>query len=437
MKFLILTQYFPPEIGAPQTRLHAMVRELQELGHKVEVVTALPNYPRGRIFPGYKWTLYRREDLGGAAVHRVWLFPAMGAGIARMLNYCSFAVMCLLGLIFAEKPDYLFVESPPLVLTLPACLYSFMRRVPVILNISDLWPDSIRAMGLMKDGPALEFLYRLERWSYRKATYINAMTEGIRSSLLEEKMVPCAKVLFLPNGVDTRRYRPQATDTKLKQVLGLAGKKIILYAGTQGNAHGLEFVLSAAKLLEADQQIHFLFVGDGSERARLESLQHTLQLRNVTFRNPVPLENLPHYFSIAEGGLASMRNLPIFEGARPSKMFPTFACGKPLIFVGKGEGARLVEKAQAGIVVPPENPEALAQAVKDLVYNVELASALGANGRKYVEDNYRWSRLVGDWIGDLSGSRSPGLSTGVPTPRLPKIGGKVHPERPTHASHSR
>src|SRR5262249_16108194 len=153
-----------------------------------------------------------------------------------------------------------------------------------------------------------------------------------------------------------------------------------------------------AKLLQPHPEIHFLFVGDGSERARLEKLRHEMDLRNVTFRNPVPLETLAQYFSIAEGGLASMRDLKIMDGARPSKMFPLLACGKPLIFVGRGEGARLVEQANAGIVVPPGDAAALAGAVCKLIGDSHLASEMGTNGRQFVEKNHEWSTLVQDWI---------------------------------------
>lgn len=410
MKLLFLTQYFPPEIGAPQTRLQAMTYHLRELGHQVEVVTALPNYPNGRIFPGYHGTLYRREIINEIVIHRVWLYAALGGGLARMLNYASFSLTALIGLFAAEKPDYVFVESPPLSLTVPAYLYSRMKGTRFILNVADLWPDTAVEMGFVKEGFTLKILRWLEKWSYQKAAYVNAVTESIREVLLKEKNVPLAKTLFLPNGVDTARYRPQSGNAELKQALGLTGKKVILYAGTQGHAHGLEHVLSAAKILEAEQDIHFLFVGHGSERLRLEELQKQMGLKNVTFRNPVPLEQLPPYFSIAESGLASLRAIPIFDGARPSKMFPVMASGKPMIYAGKGEGAELIERAKAGVVVPPENPEALAKAVSRVVRDSQFAQQMGANGRKFVEEHHQWSVLVRDWVDTLAQSNSKSAS---------------------------
>jgi glycosyltransferase involved in cell wall biosynthesis len=392
-----------------------MVGELLHLGHQVEIVTALPNYPRSNIFPGYQGTFYRREERDGLVVHRVWLFAAMGRGLRRILNYASFAITCLFGLLRAQKPDYIFVESPPLLLAVPAYLFSRIWDVPFIFNVADLWPDSMREMHLVKSRFFLGLLESLESWTYRKAAYVSAVTEGIRQSLFIEKQVPEEKLLFLPNGVDTALYRPRPADAALKQALGLEGKRIILYAGTQGHAHGLEHVIRAAGLLGASPEHHFLFVGDGSERVHLEQLQERLGIRNVTFHNPVPMEQLPAYFSIADCGLASLRDLPFFECARPAKVFPVLASGKPLIFVGKGEGARLVQRANAGVVVPPGDPVALAKAVSAMLGDPQKAGEYGRNGRRFVETNLQWSRLVGDWLAQFESE-----------PAAPPSGAPIH-----------
>jgi len=406
MRLLILTQYFPPEVGAPQTRLLAMACGLRRLGHEVEVVTAMPNYPEGRIFKGYDWTFYRREVRDGITIRRVWLYPALGGGFKRILNYASFAFTCLLGLLLSKKPDYIFIESPSLLLSLPGFLFSRIWGVQLILNVADLWPDSVREKGFLKQGFLIELIAWLERWSYKKAAYVNAMTEGMRESLLRDKGVSPGKVLFLPNGVDTVLYRPRPEDTGLKSRLGLEGKKIVLYAGTQGHAHALEHVLYAAKLLEGQREIHFLFLGNGSARLGLEQLHKELKLRNVTFLNPIPLDQLPPYFSIAECGLSSLRDLPLFDGARPAKVFPILASGKPLIFVGRGEGALLVQRANAGIVVPPANPQALVETILLLTADPALALELGRNGREFVEANLQWSKLIGEWMDRLLESNS-------------------------------
>ena len=412
MKLLLLTLYFPPEIGAPQTRLRAMTSELKRLGHEVEVVTAMPNYPRGAIYPGYRGLFYRKEVRDGVVIRRLWAYAALGGGLRRALNYLSFTFLCILGLLRAGKPDYVFVESPPLILSLPGYLFSRLWRARLILNVADLSPKTEAAMGLLKSRLLLWLMSAYEAWIYRKADWINAITPGIQEYLLQEKKVPARKVLFLPNGVDTTLFQPRPADLALKQALGLDGKNIILYPGTHGHAHALDVVLQSAKLLENRPDIHFLFVGDGSDKARLQGIRNRLGLWNVTFHHPVSVEQLVRYFSIAECGLASLRAIPIYEAARPAKIFPIWASGKPLLLVGHGESAQLVERANAGIVVPPEKPEALADAVLRLMDNPDLRRTLGANGRTFVDQNLRWSQLIGDWLARLTPPNSANGSHG-------------------------
>jgi colanic acid biosynthesis glycosyl transferase WcaI len=401
MRFLLLTQYFPPEIGGAQTRLFSFATELLRLGHEVEVVTAMPNYPRGEFFPGYERAFYRREVSEGLTIHRVWLYPAIGGGLKRMLNYASFTLTSLYGLLRARRPDYLFVESPPLFLSFPAFLARLFWGSPFIFNVADLWPDVIVEGGFMKDGFVIRVLRALENWSYRRATYVNTVTDWIRSALLEKKGVPAEKLLFLPNGVDTERFQPRPVDEDLQSELGLEGKQVVLWAGTLGFAHGLEHVLQAAKILEHQTDVHFLFVGDGSAKADLLRLAQELELRNVTFRPPVSLEKIPAYYSIAMCGLASLINIPIYEGARPSKVFPVLAAGLPLIFIGTGEGARMVEQANAGLVVAAADPQQIVSAVTRLARDPRFARELGQNGRRFVENHLQWSRLVEDWLNSL------------------------------------
>jgi colanic acid biosynthesis glycosyl transferase WcaI len=400
-KFLILTQYFPPEIGGAPTRLQSVATELKRMGHEVEVLTGFPNYPRGKFFPGYEHGFYRRELRDGITIHRVWLYAATGGGVQRMLNYLSFSSTAFLGLLKTKRPDYIFVESPPIFLSVPAHLAGLLWGVPFIFNVSDMWPDVIVEGGFLKEGFLVRCMRVLERWSYRKALYVNAVTDGVRQDLLTKKSVPSEKVLFLPNGADTVRFQARPADNALKGRLGLAGRKVILWAGTLGFAHGLQHVLQAAKLLEETPHIHFLFVGDGSAKSEIVRLRDAMGLRNVTFHDSVQLEDLPPYFSIAEAGLASLIDLPLFEGARPSKVFPILASGKPLIFVGKGETARLVRQANAGVVVPAENPAALAHAVLQLMENSKLAQEFGRNGRLYVEANLTWSQVINEWLEQL------------------------------------
>lgn len=401
MRFLILTLYYPPEVGAPQVRLQAIVRELRRSGHEVEVVTALPNYPNGTILSEYRGRFYIREEIDSVVVHRVWLYAAMGSGLRRILNYVTFTVACLWGLWHSQRPDYIFVESPPLLLSIPGYLAARLFKTKMIFNVADLWPDVARELGLIKEGWLLRVAFRLERWSYRVAFKVSAVTEGIRSALIK-KGVPEAKVLFLPNGVDTEMFKPGPADLLMAQHLGLQGQKVILYAGTLGYVHGLETALRAARSLSNRPDIKFLFVGNGSEKEKLLKISHSNNLRNVQFLDPGPPDFVARLYSLSVAGLVVLRNVRTRSDFRSSKILPALAAGVPVVHSGNGEGARLVEQAQAGLITPPENPQALADAVVRLVDNPEWAKSLGHNGRQYAEEHLIWSKLLKKWTAQLA-----------------------------------
>ncbi|MBX2989424.1 MAG: glycosyltransferase family 4 protein [Bdellovibrionaceae bacterium] len=398
MKFLLLTQYFPPEVGAAQTRLATLVRELRREGHEVEIVTAFPNYPEGRIQAGYRG-LYRRDIWEGVVVHRLWLFASQGKALARLLNYLSFAVTaCLSVFVVRRKPDWIFVNSGPLFMSLPGAFLSWYFGRPMIFNVSDLWPRSVEHLR----GWGGKFFARLasglERWSYRRARYVNAITDGVREILLKEKKLPPEKVLFLPNGVDTRRFRPGSPDENLRERLGLRDRFVLIYPGNHGYAHALHRVLEAAKLLKArEPRAVFLFVGGGSEKESLMSQARELGLDNVVFHAPVPPEELARFIDLADVGLIHVRNSPLAGETRPAKMFPLMAQAKPILYAGFGEGAELLRQSQGGLSVPPEQPEQLAQAVSDMMKEGRLKD-WGANNRRFAEERFDTGRLIREWL---------------------------------------
>ena len=401
MRFLILSQYFPPEAGAAQARLAAFAKQLQASGHQVEVVTALPNYPGGHIYPEYRSSAYKDELWDGIPVHRVWLYASTGTGVRRMFNYASFALTSLAGLVRSVRPNYVFVESPPLTVSLPAFLTSRVWKSRVIFNISDLWPDSIVEMQVMREGWAIRRARAIERWSYRNATYICAVTEGIRDGLLQKGVSP-EKILFLPNGVDTQRFSPMPVNEKLRQELGLVGKQVVLYAGTHSYANSLECVLQAADILRADSAVHFLFVGAGSAKSSLLALAEGLRLRNVTFLDPVPEEKVSQLVSISLCGMACLADKPIFHTARPAKALAIMSCAKPVLFASGENGRHLIQEAEAGLVVSINQPAEIARAIQFLAANPDLAFRFGQNGRKYVVENLSWPKLVAEFLQQLT-----------------------------------
>jgi colanic acid biosynthesis glycosyl transferase WcaI len=404
LKFVFLTQYFVPEASAAPIRLAAIIRQLRQFGHDVEVVTAMPNYPVGRIFDGYRGKLYTCETWEGVRVHRVWLYAAVGKGWRRYLNYLTFTLMSFFGLFKTAKADCLFVESPPLSLSVPGFFYSRLRHVPFVFYVADLWPDAVRDnLELNKEGVVLKFARALERWSYRKADYVCAVTEGILSEL-QNRRVPQSKLLFLPNGVDLQRFAPMPPDNRLKHELGLQDREIVLYAGTHGYAHGMERILHAARILQKRRpQCHFLFVGEGSAKPAMIRQAKALELRNVSFLDAVPPEQVGRLFSIALCGIVSLNESSISQHTRPVKSLTTMSCGKPVIYIGPGEGGRLVKSANAGFVLEQGNPDAIAGAICQLADDPQLAEGLGKNGRKFIEENLAWPLLVGRWFHDLAG----------------------------------
>jgi glycosyltransferase involved in cell wall biosynthesis len=403
MRFLILSQYFPPEIGATQTRLAALARELMRLGNRVEIVTAMPNHPTGRIFQNYRGRFYLCEEWEGAPVHRVWVYASLGKGLRRLVNYASFILTSLVGLAKAERPDIIFVESPPPFLAIPAVLAARLRGVPVILNVADLWPDAVREFGVLQDGLVMRIASALERWAYRNADFINALSDGIWMTLVHKKSVPARKLLRLYNGADTKLFHPGPPDLALKRSLGLEEHQIVLYQGTLGYAHAVENSLRAAQLLSDNRRIHFIFLGDGSEKLRLMELATELSLRNVTFLDIVPVEWVPRYLSIACCGLVTLKDLPLLSEMRLAKIPPILACGKPVVFSGpEGEASKMLREAGAGIITPADNPEALATAVQEIADHPEIAQELGKNGRRYVERHLTWSHLVANWLAELT-----------------------------------
>jgi colanic acid biosynthesis glycosyl transferase WcaI len=399
---VILTEYYPPEPGAAAIRLQAMAREFVRHGYQVTVVTAFPHH-LGYHSPAYRGRLVTEERDGPIRVLRTWIYRApQGVFVRRLLSYFSFVLSSVLGLARVRRPDYLLVESPPLFLGVTAYVYSRLARVPYILSVSDLWPASAVALGLVRSRWAIAASERLERFLYRHAYRISAVTEGIRDAVAATGLVPPRHILFAPNGVDPDRFQDAVADPELVRRLQLEGKRVFLYPGTLGYAQGLEVILDAAVLLRHDPRIVFLLVGDGPVKPALEAEAAARGLGNVRFEPLQPVDRMPYYFGLARAVVVPLRRHRLFAGARPSKAFPAWAAGVPVIFCGEGEMARVVAASGAGLTVPPEDAAALADAVRhyaDLADD-ELARQ-AEHGRQFVRQHYAWPRIVEAWLDGL------------------------------------
>lgn len=398
--FLVVTQYYPPERGAAQTRLSALSRELRRRGADVEVLTALPNYPVGKIFEGWSRRPVQVADEDGVRVVRVWLYASMGSGILRMVNYASFGLMSLVGLVRTRPARWTVVEYPTLFGALPAATWCRLRGRKVVINVADLWVDAIVDLGALSDGFAVRVLRRLERWMLTRATAVTAVTDGVRQALIDKGVDP-ERICWLPNGADAEMFSPGSPDPEVDEILGLGPEDhLFLYAGTQGYVHGLEPILDAAEALRGEP-VRFVFVGGGSERPQLEASAKARHLDDVTFVDPVAPEEIGRYLRRATAALASVRDIELFKSVRSAKMFPAMASAKPVLYAGSDEGAALVAATGAGLVVPHGDVDALVAAVRRLVASPEEASAMGAAGRRWIDTEGSWAVLIERWLDDL------------------------------------
>jgi colanic acid biosynthesis glycosyl transferase WcaI len=402
-RWLILTQYYAPEIGAPQIRLRCLVKELRAHGKDVSVLTAMPNYPAGKVFDAYRGRWFHREKIDGVEIRRSWVYAATGrAFTARFLNYCSFSISALALALFGRRPDVLFVEAQPLPLGIVALFMRYVRGVPYIYNVPDLQVDVAREMGFISRPSLLRLAAKLETLLLKHAWKVSTVTHGFMEHF-ESRGVPAADITFLPNGADTDFLRPQEPSAEFLDKWNLRGKKVFVYAGTHAFYHGLDTLIEAAEILKAHDDIRVVMVGDGPERERLRQLAKDKRLNNVIFGS-ASYEQTAEFYSIAYAAVATLRDLPVATGMRLSKVFPALSCGVPVIYSGAGEAAELLVENRCGIRTPPENAASLATAMRALADDPPHRDALGLNGRDVVQANYSWWSIVENWLEQLDRS---------------------------------
>jgi glycosyltransferase involved in cell wall biosynthesis len=396
MRIILLTQYFPPETGAPQNRLFAMAKGLRDMGAEVTVLTAMPNYPDMRVHAGYRGTWSMRETMDDIDVRRVWLFVSKGRGLAtRLLNYFSFVFTALVyGLVKLRRADLLLVESPPLFLGIAAMWLARAKGAKLVFNVSDLWPESAVQLGLVKNRLAIGLSERLEMRCYRRAALITGQTMGIVDNI--RARCPDKTVLWIPNGVDIDLIEDIGPVGDVRARHGIPQDAFALaYTGIIGHAQGLEVVLRAAERLRDRPEVLFLLVGDGPERAGLMTVAQEKGLRNVRFIDPMPRRDVLALVAVCDGVVVPLRRNKLFEGAIPSKIFEALALAKPLLLGVEGEAKRLfVEEGKAGLAYTPEDDAALEQAVRRYLDDPALRGEHGANGARYVREKFDRRRIT-------------------------------------------
>lgn len=410
-RVLIITQYYWPEVGAPQVRYEAITRTLVGLGVHVEVLTGMPSYPTGRIRSGYSAWPPRVEVRDGVRIHRLPLFAYGGSDRGlRLMNHGSLAICAFAGLVMSLAADLVLVESPPLPLVIPAAALARRSGARLVMFCADLWPGVPLAMGALHPGFIADRLTDLESLCYRWSWRVTVPTDGLYATLSAHPDVGAAKLLLLPNGVDTAIFRPYdvAECAAERARLGaLEGQALFFYAGTIGHAQALDTVVAAATLLRDDARIGFVLLGDGPERAALEARAASLGLDNIRFLGSVAPDLVARYLAFARATIAPLRDVALFSATRPAKVLPSLACATPVIFAGRGEMAALLEREGCGLAVAPEDPRALAAAVSRLTDDAGAARAMGERGRALALRDYDFSALVSRWWGTLSAGLRP------------------------------
>jgi glycosyltransferase involved in cell wall biosynthesis len=399
MRILFISQYFPPEMGAPAARTYELARRWVAEGADVTVVTAIPNHPTGVIPERYRHGRFFEERIDGIRVLRTWIYAAANRGFwRRSLNYVSFMLSSLLqGLRHAGSADVVVATSPQFLVGISGWIASRLRGVPFVFEVRDLWPDSIAALDVLHDGLLLRGLQRLEMGLYRQAALIVGVAQSTRDELVRRGIDP-RKIVIIPNGADSQVFHDMEKYNGIRESLGLGRKFVVSYVGTHGMAHGLETVLECADRLRDHPDIAFLFVGEGARKDHLMGMAETLHLDNVHFVGEQPRERVPSYIATSDVSLVPLRRKALFTKVLPSKIFEIMGCSRPLILGVEGEARTAVQDAGAGLCVRPEDPDALRGAILELYGDPTRADTLGRNGREFVRRNYCRDQLADRYL---------------------------------------
>jgi len=404
VKIVILTQYFPPEVGAPQNRLSELAVRLKNKGADVTILTAMPNYPQMEIHPEYKSRFYMKDALKDMLIHRCWIYCSKSKSIfKRLLNYFSFVFSSFfIGWFKLEKADFIFCESPPLFLGISAFLLAKIKGAKLIFNVSDLWPESAEKLGLVTSKFFLKSATKLEEFLYRKSFIVTGQTQGIVRNI--SGRFPEKKVFWLKNGVDISSHNAETIPSDWRNAQRFSNNDILfMYGGILGHAQRLEVILYAAEKLLTSSNIKFIIMGSGPEKEKLLSIKEEKKLSNVYFYNTVSKNELLTVVKSVDAAIIPLRKLDLFKGAIPSKIFEYCAMRKPILLGVDGEARELfINDGQCGLFFEPENAGNLAEKILELSSNRILCEELGNNGYDYVKANFNRDDIANDFWEILS-----------------------------------
>jgi colanic acid biosynthesis glycosyl transferase WcaI len=403
VKILYVSQYFPPEMGAPAARVAELSRHWAQDGHQVTVLTGFPNHPTGVVPPEYRRKFRRliaREKSNGVNVIRTWLLPFPNRRTyERMLNYVSFCLSAASTGLFTQRSEVVIASSPQLLVGLSGWWLARCKRSRFIFEVRDLWPESLAAVGV---GNANSLVYRalarIAGFLYWNSDHIVVVTPAFKEYLVKHWQVAPEKISVVENGVETELFRPR-TENSLRTELCAEGKFVVSYIGTLGNAHGLQTMVEAAALLASSApEVLFLIVGEGAEKEQLVALVRSRGLANLHFVDQQSREKIPAYIGASDACVVLLKKNEIFQTVIPSKMLEFMSCGRPVILGVEGQASQILEEAQAGICIEPGNPSQLGEAIMRLAADEKLRATLGRNGRRHVLQHFSRRQTASKYI---------------------------------------
>lgn len=410
MRILLLGDTYLPERAAAAVRASELAERWTARGHTVTVVTGNPHYPEGRIFSGYANRLFVKDEVNGVPVQRIFTVPYdRGAIVKRIFNQILFGFLPAL-LDRAGGADIVVGTSPPLTIGLSAWMMARRRGVPFVFDVRDLYPAAIEISDALNQHPLIRLFRSLEAFVYRKASRITVASRFWAEKIIAQGVQP-EKVLVIPNGANVSRFRPAPANGAVRARYGIAADRFLVgYVGLMGLAHGAMVILEAAERLRDSPGIHFLFVGEGSDKQAMMHRARSMGLKNTTFSESVPPEEVPRILQACDAGVATLKRVEFTRGMIPVKLFEMMACGLPVLFSGWGESEEIVRSSEAGLVVPCEDGAGLAAAARELAGDRQRARVMGEKGRAFVELNFsrkksadRYEELLTSIVTDLSG----------------------------------
>jgi colanic acid biosynthesis glycosyl transferase WcaI len=404
VKILYVSQYFPPEMGAPAARASELAWHWSRMGHDVTVLTGFPNHPTGIVPENWRSRLRRlhyTEVVDGVRIVRTWLWPLPNRKAhERVRNYVSFCISAAISGLFLFAPDVIVATSPQLLCALSGWWLAWRKHVPFVFEVRDLWPESLEAVGVGRAGSLLHRILRtIAGFLYRRADRIVVVSPAFKEHLALHWKVPGEKIDIVENGVETDIFRPDPEAWAIRGELKLEDRFLICYIGTMGNAHGLDTLLeAAAKLRSALPNATFLLIGEGAEKERLANLAGARGLNNIRFLDQQPREKIPAYISAADLCLVMLKKTELFKTVIPTKLLEYMACEKPVLIAVDGHARGIVEAARAGLFVEPEDSDSLVRAILKLWSNVELRREMGKSGRQHIINNFSRDKKARDYI---------------------------------------